>query len=87
MGDTMLRGELIAKAGNVFLHALLKGKHNGKYRNQSSIIAFALPKSFKPGNAHGFAIVGAHTDSCNFKLRPISKRRKPADSNYMAIGR
>lgn len=64
-------------------------KPNGRYfatRNQSSIIAFALPKSFKPGNAHGFAIVGAHTDSCNFKLRPISKRRKPADSNYMAIG-
>jgi aspartyl aminopeptidase len=56
------------------------------YRNQSSIIAFALPKSFKAGNPHAFAIVGAHTDSCNFKLRPISKRRKPADSNYMAIG-
>ncbi|KAK9893868.1 aspartyl aminopeptidase [Cystobasidium minutum MCA 4210] len=65
-------------------------KPNGRYfatRNQSSIIAFTLPKSFKPGNAHGFAIVGAHTDSCNFKLRPISKRKKPADSNYMAIGK
>ncbi|KAL7009908.1 hypothetical protein EMMF5_000816 [Cystobasidiomycetes sp. EMM_F5] len=64
-------------------------KPNGRYfatRNQSSIIAFALPKTFQPGSANGFAIVGCHTDSCNFKLRPISKRKKPADTNYMAIG-
>lgn len=31
------------------------------------------------------AIVGCHTDSCCFKLRPISKR-KPAGGNYIAIG-
>ncbi|KAF2075658.1 hypothetical protein CYY_003031 [Polysphondylium violaceum] len=49
-------------------------KPNGKYfftRDQSCISAFAVGGKFKSGN--GFNIVGAHTDSPNFKVRPISK--------------
>lgn len=57
-----------------------------RLRNQSSLIAFALPKTYKQGFKDGLAIVGTHTDSCNFKLRPISKRKAPADTNYIAIG-
>ena len=55
-------------------------------RNQSSIIAFALPKTYKQGSPDGLAIIGCHTDSCNFKLRPISKRKPPGETNYIAIG-
>ena len=49
-------------------------ERKGKYyvtRNQSSLIAFALGDGYQPGN--GFSIVGTHTDSCCFKVRPISK--------------
>lgn len=63
-------------------------KPNGRYfttRNQSSIIAFTLPKTYRPNSVQSIAVIGCHTDSCNFKLRPVSKKKKPADSNYMAI--
>ncbi|MBW0461947.1 hypothetical protein O181_001662 [Austropuccinia psidii MF-1] len=52
-------------------------KKTGKYyvtRNQSSIIAFAVGGAYQPGN--GLAIVGCHTDSPCFKIRPVSKKTK-----------
>jgi len=59
-------------------------KPNGKYfftRDQSCISAFAVGGKFKSGN--GFNIVGAHTDSPNFKVRPISKIE---NVGYLQVG-
>lgn len=59
-------------------------KKGGKYyvtRNQSSIIAFAIGGAYKAGN--GLAIVGCHTDSPCFKIRPVSKKTK---SGYLQVG-
>ncbi|KAH9462991.1 hypothetical protein Pst134EA_015079 [Puccinia striiformis f. sp. tritici] len=56
----------------------------GKYfvtRNQSSIIAFAVGGNYEPGN--GLAIVGCHTDSPCFKIRPVSKQTK---MGYLQVG-
>eukprot|EP01083_Nonionella_stella_P030117 82661_1 len=50
-------------------------------RNQSSIIAFIKPKKFVAGN--GFTILGAHTDSPCFRVKPISKKTK---ENYLMVG-
>lgn len=47
----------------------------GRYfftREGSSIIAFVLPSSISPDDA-AFAIIGAHTDSPCFKVKPVSK--------------
>lgn len=52
----------------------------GKYyftRNKSTLVAFAIGKSYKPGNV--FKIIGSHTDSPNLKVKPYSKRT--ADKN------
>lgn len=49
-------------------------KPGGKYytkRNDSSFIAFAVGKDYKPGN--GFGIVAGHIDAITTKLKPISK--------------
>ena len=46
----------------------------GKYyptRNGSSIVAFGIGKKWKAGNP--IAMVGAHTDSCTLRLKPVSK--------------
>jgi hypothetical protein len=37
-------------------------------------VAFALPSDYKAGA--GFSIVGAHTDSPCYKIRPVSKSEK-----------
>ncbi|KAG9104731.1 hypothetical protein FRC06_011625 [Ceratobasidium sp. 370] len=59
-------------------------KEGGKYfftRNQSSLIAFTLPKGWKEGA--GFSIVGTHTDSPCLRVRPVSKRSKVG---YLQVG-
>ncbi|KAG8893839.1 hypothetical protein FRB99_001674, partial [Tulasnella sp. 403] len=51
-------------------------------RNQSSLLAFTVPAGgFKPGT--GVSIVATHTDSPNFRIRPVSKRSK---AGYMQVG-
>ncbi|KAG8747593.1 hypothetical protein FRC12_014027 [Ceratobasidium sp. 428] len=50
-------------------------------RNQSSLIAFTLPKGWKEGA--GLSIVGTHTDSPCLKVRPVSKRSKVG---YLQVG-
>ncbi|GAA5955250.1 hypothetical protein JCM3765_003258 [Sporobolomyces pararoseus] len=55
-----------------------KVKRGGKYfvtRNQSSIIAFTVPES-ESDKPLGMSIVGAHTDSPRFIVKPVSKREK-----------
>jgi aspartyl aminopeptidase len=56
----------------------------GKYyltRNGSSIIAFGIGKKWKAGNPIG--IVGAHTDSCTLRLKPVSKK---TGSGFLQVG-
>lgn len=54
----------------------------GKYfvtRNQSSIIAFTVPPASPERRGSlplGMSIVGAHTDSPRFIVKPVSKREK-----------
>ncbi|KAI5478588.1 aspartyl aminopeptidase [Pseudohyphozyma bogoriensis] len=52
-------------------------KAGGKYyttRNQSSIIAFTIPD--KLAQPTGISIVGCHTDSPRFIIKPVSRREK-----------
>ncbi|KAK0552673.1 hypothetical protein OC846_001835 [Tilletia horrida] len=54
-----------------------KIKKGGRYyftRNQSALVAFAVGHQFRPGN--GVHLVGAHTDSPNFHIKPISSKKK-----------
>jgi aspartyl aminopeptidase len=56
----------------------------GKYyltRNGSSIVAFGIGKKWKAGNP--IAMVGAHTDSCTLRLKPVSKK---SGLGFMQVG-
>ncbi|KAH9049995.1 peptidase M18 [Lactarius hengduanensis] len=56
----------------------------GRYyftRNQSSLLAFTVPRKWQPGS--GVSIVGTHVDSPNLRIRPISKR---SASGYLQVG-
>ncbi|KAG6006663.1 hypothetical protein E4U21_006808 [Claviceps maximensis] len=56
----------------------------GKYyltRNGSTIVAFAIGRKWRPGNA--ISIVGAHTDSCCLRLKPVSKK---TNVGYLQVG-
>ena len=50
-------------------------------RNASSIVAFAVGGKWRPGNP--VAIVGAHTDSCCLRLKPVSKK---TNVGYLQVG-
>jgi aspartyl aminopeptidase len=69
-----------------FSRSFSEGKiqRGGKYfytRNQSSLVAFALPH--KQARDVGMSIVAGHTDSPCPKLRPISKKTK---GSYLMAG-
>lgn len=56
----------------------------GKYyltRNGSSIVAFAIGKKWKSGNP--IAMIGAHTDSCCLRIKPVSKK---TGAGFMQVG-
>lgn len=62
-------------------------KANGRYyftREGSSLVAFACDGNFaKKDTALSFALIGAHTDSPCFKLKPVSNLRK---NGYVQVG-
>ncbi|EWC43491.1 aspartyl aminopeptidase [Drechslerella stenobrocha 248] len=63
-----------------------KVSSGGKYfltRNGSSIVAFAVGQLWKPGNP--MSIIGAHTDSCALRLKPVSKRTTEGNT-FMQVG-
>ncbi|KAL2157591.1 hypothetical protein VTH06DRAFT_5970 [Thermothelomyces fergusii] len=62
-----------------------KVEPGGKYfttRNGSSIIAFAVGASYKPGN--GVAMIAGHIDALTARLKPTSK--KPNTHGYVQLG-
>lgn len=61
-----------------------KVQQGGKYyftRNQSALVAFAVGAKYEPGN--GVHVVGAHTDSPNFQIKPVSKKTR---DGYLQCG-
>ncbi|KAG5953860.1 hypothetical protein E4U53_001308 [Claviceps sorghi] len=62
-----------------------KLRPGGKYwvtRNGSSIIAFTIGDTYKPGN--GVAMVAGHIDAVTARLKPISTR--PSKAGYVQLG-
>lgn len=60
-------------------------KPGGKYfstRNGSSIVAFAVGDAYDPAKAH-VVVIGAHTDSPCFRVKPVSKISK---HGYLQLG-
>lgn len=56
----------------------------GKYyltRNGSTIVAFAIGKKWKAGNPIG--MIGAHTDSCCLRIKPVSKKQ---NDGFIQVG-
>ncbi|KAM3515182.1 hypothetical protein MY11210_001194 [Beauveria gryllotalpidicola] len=71
--------EIFEKAGFQQIHErdawASSVRPGGKYyvtRNGSSIAAFAVGHKWRPGNP--VSVVGAHTDSCCLRLKPVSKK-------------
>ncbi|KAJ6787663.1 hypothetical protein PWT90_08819 [Aphanocladium album] len=71
--------EILAKAGFQQIHErdswASSVRPGGKYyvtRNGSSIAAFAVGHKWRAGNP--VSVVGAHTDSCCLRLKPVSKK-------------
>lgn len=61
-----------------------KIERNGRYyitRNQSTIVSFVVGGKFNAGN--GFKIIGAHTDSPDLKLKPISAKKS---NGFLQVG-
>ncbi|KAF2234059.1 aspartyl aminopeptidase [Viridothelium virens] len=50
-------------------------------RNASSIVAFAVGKKWRPGSPIG--MIGAHTDSCCLRVKPISKKQS---DGFLQVG-
>jgi aspartyl aminopeptidase len=70
------------KESEAWDHHLQRG---GKYyytRNQSALVAFAVGGDFTPGEG-GVHVVGAHTDSPCFKLKPVTKKEK---AGFIQVG-
>lgn len=62
-----------------------KIRPGGKYyvtRNDSSLVAFAVGKAYKPGN--GVAMIAGHIDALTAKLKPVSS--KPNKAGYVQLG-
>lgn len=59
----------------------------GRYyltRNSSSLIAFQVGKSFRPGDG-GVAMIAGHVDALTAKLKPISKIVSPAGFSQLGV--
>ncbi|GAA6043536.1 hypothetical protein JCM8097_001209 [Rhodosporidiobolus ruineniae] len=75
----------LEKAGFTRLHErdswagkLQRGANYFVTRNQSSIIAFTVPpeETKAQGKPLGISVIGAHTDSPRFVVKPVSRREK-----------
>ena len=79
--EMLQRSEYTQLAEGAAWPTLVRG---GKYfviRNDSSIVAFALGGKFDPAN--GLKIIGAHTDSPDFQLKPKNSVNK---GGYQGVG-
>ncbi|KAG9239726.1 peptidase M18 [Amylocarpus encephaloides] len=61
--------------------SLIPGSKYYLTRNASSLVAFAIGSKWKPGNP--IAMIGAHTDSCCLRLKPVSKK---SGAGFLQVG-